>query len=61
MPVLVSHPDEVKIISRRFGQGGGEDIADTDVEVTGQTHLQHAGGALLLRDGEGWVTHDRSV
>ena len=38
MPRLVSHPDEVKIISRRFGQGAEE--IDKYIELDGYKHVR---------------------
>src|SRR5258708_6595091 len=40
MPTLVSHPDEVKVISRRFGQGAAE--IDKYVELDGYKAVQNA-------------------
>ncbi len=39
MPRLVSHPDEVKIVSRRFGQGA----AHIDIEI-----MEPASDAVLF-------------
>src|ERR1700722_1275025 len=40
MPTLVSHPDEVKIISRRFGQGAAN--IDKYLELDGYKAVQQA-------------------
>ena len=40
MPSLVSHPDEVKVISRRFGQGATN--IDKYVELDGYKAVQKA-------------------
>ena len=40
MPRLVSHPDEVKVLSRRFGQGAAE--IDKYVELDGYKAVQQA-------------------
>src|SRR5258705_195606 len=40
MPTLVSHPDEVKVISRRFGQGAAE--IDRYLELDGYKAVQKA-------------------
>ena len=38
MPTLVSHPDEVKVISRRFGMGAKE--IDRYIELDGYKAVQ---------------------
>ncbi|ADV83261.1 NADH-quinone oxidoreductase subunit NuoF [Terriglobus saanensis] len=48
MPVLVSHPDEVKILSRRFGQGAAE--IEKYVEMDGYKAVQNA-----ITNGPEWV------
>jgi NADH-quinone oxidoreductase subunit F len=48
MPTLVSHPDEVKIISRRFGQGAAE--LDRYLELDGYKAVQKA-----IEQGPEWV------
>ena len=40
MPTLVSHPDEVKVISRRFGQGAAD--IDKYIELDGYKAVQQA-------------------
>src|SRR6202167_5073562 len=40
MPRLVSHPDEVKVLSRRFGQGATE--IDKYIELDGYKAVQKA-------------------
>ncbi|HEY4382688.1 MAG TPA: NADH-quinone oxidoreductase subunit F, partial [Acidobacteriaceae bacterium] len=40
MPRLVSHPDEVKVLSRRFGQGAAN--IDKYVELDGYAAVQKA-------------------
>ena len=42
MPTLVSHPDEVKVISRRFGQGAAN--IDKYLELDGYKAVHHSGG-----------------
>jgi NADH-quinone oxidoreductase subunit F len=48
MPRLVSHPDEVKIISRRFGQGAAE--IDKYLELDGYKAVQTA-----IEKGPEWI------
>ncbi|MBB6146655.1 NADH-quinone oxidoreductase subunit F [Silvibacterium bohemicum] len=48
MPTLVSHPDEVKIISRRFGQGATD--IDKYVELDGYKAVQTA-----IEKGVDWI------
>ena len=38
MPTLVSHPDEVKVISRRFGKGAAD--IDKYIELDGYKAVQ---------------------
>jgi len=40
MPTLVSHPDEVKVLSRRFGQGAAD--IDKYLELDGYKAVQKA-------------------
>ena len=47
MPTLVSHPDEVKVLSRRFGQGAAD--IDKYVELDGYKAVQKA-----IAQGERW-------
>src|SRR6202043_989025 len=48
MPTLVSHPDEVKVISRRFGQGAAD--IDKYIELDGYKAVQKA-----IAEGPEWV------
>ena len=48
MPTLVSHPEEVKVLSRRFGQGAAE--IDKYVELDGYKAVQKA-----IESGPEWV------
>ena len=48
MPRLVSHPDEVKVLSRRFGQGA-TNIARY-IELDGYAAVQKA----IAQGEEGW-------
>jgi NADH-quinone oxidoreductase subunit F len=48
MPTLVSHPDEVKIISRRFGQGATN--IDKYIELDGYKAVQNA-----IAKGPEWI------
>ena len=48
MPTLVSHPDEVKILSRRFGQGAAN--LDRYLELDGYQAVQRA-----IENGPEWV------
>ncbi len=40
MPTLVSHPDEVKVLSRRFGMGAAD--IDKYIELDGYKAVQQA-------------------
>ncbi len=40
MPTLVSHPDEVKVLSRRFGQGAAD--IEKYIELDGYKAVQQA-------------------
>ncbi len=48
MPTLVSHPDEVKIVSSRFGQGAAE--IDRYVELGGYQSIR-----MAIENGPDWV------
>jgi len=48
MPTLVSHPDEVKIVTRRFGQGAAE--IDRYLELDGYTSVRQA-----IEKGPEWI------
>ncbi len=48
MPTLVSHPEEVKVISRRFGQGAAD--IDKYIELGGYSALRKA-----LEQGPEWI------
>src|ERR1035438_7682656 len=48
MPRLVSHPDEVKIISRRFGMGAAQ--IDKYIELGGYDSVQKC-----LKQGPDWI------
>src|SRR6202161_3383706 len=48
MPTLVSHPDEVKVISRRFGQGAAN--IDKYIELDGYKAVQQA-----IAEGPDWI------
>src|SRR6202044_4012834 len=48
MPTLVSHPDEVKVISRRFGQGAAN--IDKYLELDGYKAVQQA-----IAQGPEWI------
>ncbi|MCL2661327.1 MAG: NADH-quinone oxidoreductase subunit NuoF [Acidobacteriaceae bacterium] len=48
MPTLVSHPDEVKVISRRFGQGAAS--IDRYIELDGYKAAERA-----LAEGPDWI------
>ena len=54
MPTLVSHPDEVKILSRRFGQGAAS--LDRYLELDGYTAVQRA-----IENGPEWVITEMKV
>ncbi|AFL87880.1 NADH dehydrogenase subunit F [Terriglobus roseus DSM 18391] len=51
MPTLVSHPDEVRVLSRRFGQGAAE--IDKYVELDGYKAVQKA-----IEQGPEWVINE---
>jgi NADH-quinone oxidoreductase subunit F len=51
MPTLVSHPDEVKIISRRFGQGATD--IDKYIELDGYKAVQNA-----IAKGPEWIINE---
>ncbi len=51
MPTLVSHPDEVKVISRRFGQGAAE--LDRYLELDGYKAAQ-----MAIDNGPEWVINE---
>jgi NADH-quinone oxidoreductase subunit F len=51
MPTLVSHPDEVKVLSRRFGAGAAE--IDKYVELDGYKAVQKA-----IEQGPEWVINE---
>jgi NADH-quinone oxidoreductase subunit F len=51
MPELVSHPDEVKVISRRFGLGAAD--IDKYIELGGYASLRKA-----LENGPEWVINE---
>jgi NADH-quinone oxidoreductase subunit F len=51
MPKLVSHPDEVKIVSRRFGQGAAD--IDTYLKLDGYTALRTA-----ITQGSEWIINE---
>jgi NADH-quinone oxidoreductase subunit F len=51
MPELVSHPEEVKVISRRFGQGAAD--IDRYIELGGYASLRKA-----LENGPEWVINE---
>src|SRR5260370_36811038 len=48
MPPLVSHPDEVKVLSRRFGQGAAD--IDKYLELDGYKAVQKA-----IAEGPEWI------
>jgi NADH-quinone oxidoreductase subunit F len=48
MPTLVSHPDEVKVVSRRFGQGAAD--IDKYLELDGYKAVQKA-----IEEGPDWI------
>jgi NADH-quinone oxidoreductase subunit F len=48
MPSLVSHPDEVKVLSRRFGMGATD--IDKYVELDGYKAVQNA-----IAQGPEWI------
>jgi NADH-quinone oxidoreductase subunit F len=51
MPTLVSHPDEVKVVSRRFGQGAAD--IDKYVELDGYKAVQKA-----IENGPEWIVNE---
>jgi NADH-quinone oxidoreductase subunit F len=51
MPTLVSHPDEVKVVSRRFGQGATD--IDKYVELDGYKAVQEA-----IAKGPEWIINE---
>jgi NADH-quinone oxidoreductase subunit F len=51
MPQLVSHPDEVKIISRRFGQGAAD--IDKYLELDGYKAVQ-----MAIEKGVDWIINE---
>ena len=51
MPTLVSHPEEVKVISRRFGQGAAD--IDKYIELGGYSALRKA-----IEQGPEWVINE---
>jgi NADH-quinone oxidoreductase subunit F len=51
MPILVSHPDEVKVISKRFGQGAAN--IDRYIELDGYKAVQKA-----LAQGSEWIINE---
>jgi NADH-quinone oxidoreductase subunit F len=51
MPRLVSHPDEVKIVTRRFGQGAAE--IDRYIELGG-----YAAAKKCLEQGPEWIVNE---
>src|SRR5580692_6737041 len=51
MPTLVSHPDEVKVISRRFGQGAAN--IDKYLELDGYKAVQQA-----IANGPEWIINE---
>src|ERR1700692_1420935 len=48
MPTLVSHPDEVRVLSRRFGQGAAD--IDKYIELDGYKAVQQA-----IAEGPDWI------
>ena len=48
MPTLVSHPDEVKVLTRRFGQGAAN--IDKYIELDGYKAVQKA-----IAEGPEWI------
>ena len=51
MPTLVSHPDEIKVVSRRFGQGAAD--IDKYVELDGYKAVQKA-----IENGPEWIVNE---
>jgi NADH-quinone oxidoreductase subunit F len=51
MPTLVSHPDEVKVVSRRFGMGATD--IDKYVELDGYKAVQKA-----IENGPEWIVNE---
>jgi NADH-quinone oxidoreductase subunit F len=50
MPTLVSHPDEVKVVSRRFGMGAAE--IDRYIELDGYKAAQ-----MAIENGPEWIVN----
>jgi NADH-quinone oxidoreductase subunit F len=50
MPTLVSHPDEVKVVSRRFGQGAAN--IDKYIELDGYKAVQ-----MAIEQGPEWIVN----
>ena len=50
MPTLVSHPDEVKVISRRFGQGAAD--IEKYIELDGYKAVQ-----MAIAEGPEWIVN----
>jgi NADH-quinone oxidoreductase subunit F len=55
MPTLVSHPDEVKVVSRRFGQGAAE--IDKYIELDGYKAVKTAIDKGI-EDGAAWIINE---
>ena len=51
MPTLVSHPDEVRVISRRFGQGAEQ--IDKYLETDG-----YAAARMAIEHGSDWIINE---
>ena len=51
MPELVSHPDEVRVLSRRFGQGAAD--IDKYLELDGYKAVQ-----LAIEKGPEWIINE---
>ncbi len=51
MPTLVSHPDEVRILSRRFGQGATD--IDKYVELDG-----YKAARMAIEKGVDWIINE---
>src|ERR1700742_1483217 len=51
MPELVSHPDEVRVLSRRFGQGAAD--IDKYLELDGYKAVQ-----LAIEKGSDWIINE---
>ena len=54
MPRLVSHPDEVKVLSRRFGQGAAD--IDKYIELDGYKAVQ-----MAIAKGADWIINEMKV